>query len=195
MTRALDLGKTPKELQFFHGGVSKKLNDRLFSQGIDDSSTKFASYFMNEECRELLKRNKLMIHIEIRNTFFDNRSSQGSIYDFFYSQQDYSKKLLGTKFTFSVDYDTYISEYVMAIKSTNVNKYDMLPNKNSKFPFYYFDGFLERQLRSVARVRHTIVSKDEHRLLELQKRKLALIHRKIFRKLILMSFETLRVNF
>ena len=75
MTRALDLGKTPKEIQFFHGGVSKRFNDRLFSQGLDDSSTKSASYFMNEECRELLKRNKLMIHIEIRNTFFDNKNS------------------------------------------------------------------------------------------------------------------------
>ena len=100
--------------------------------------------------------------------FFDNKNSRGSIYDFFYSQQDYSKKLLRTKFTFSVDYDTYISEYLMAIKSTNDNKYDMLPN-NSKFPFYYFDGFLDRQLRPVARVRHTIVSKDEQGLLELQK--------------------------
>ena len=37
--------------------------------------------------------------------------------------------------TFSADSEAYVLEYLMAIKSTSANKYDMLTNINSKFLF------------------------------------------------------------
>ena len=39
------------------------------------------------------------------------------------------------KFTFCADYEAYVLEYLMAIKSTNENNYEMLTNKNSNFFF------------------------------------------------------------
>ena len=78
-----------------------------------------------------------------------------------YIQQGYSENLLKIKFKFSVDYETYVSECLMAIKSITYNKYDMLTNKNSKFLFHHFNGYLDRQLRPTERVRHTIISEGE----------------------------------
>ena len=43
------------------------------------------------------------------------------------------------KLTFFTDYEAYFSEYFMAIKCTNDNKYDLLTNKNFKFLFYLFN--------------------------------------------------------
>lgn len=51
------------------------------------------------------------------------------------------------KLTFSADYEAYISEYLMTIKSNNDNKYHMLTNKNSKLLFYHFNDNLYRQVR------------------------------------------------
>ena len=42
----------------------------------------------------------------------------------------------------------------------------MLTNKNFKFLFYNFN---DRQMRPLKRPRHTIISEDEHDLLELQR--------------------------
>ena len=50
---------------------------------------------------------------------------------FFSPQLDYSKKLLKTKFTFRAE--AYVWEYLIAIKSTNENKYEMLITKIRSF--------------------------------------------------------------
>ena len=91
------------------------------------------------------ERNKISIHTETGKIFFHNKNSVESIYDFFPAQQDYSKTLSKTKFTFSADYEAYILEYLMTIKSTMDDKYNMLTNKNSKkFIFYNFNNNLLR---------------------------------------------------
>lgn len=71
------------------------------------------------------------------------------------------------KLTFSADYEAYISEYLMTIKSNNDNKYHMLTNKNSKLLFYHFNDNLYRQVRQSESVKHSINAKDEFGLLRI----------------------------
>ena len=123
-------------MKFFHRGKSKDLRERLFSTCLDDSSANFADYLISKECRTLLRKNKISIHIETGNIFFENKNRIESIEDFFYTQQDYSKKLLKMKLIFSEDYEAYVSEYLMARKSTNDDKYNMLTKKNLEFLFF-----------------------------------------------------------
>ena len=63
----------------------------------------------------------------------------------------------------------------IAIKAQTKDKNDMLTNKKSKFLFYNFNSYINRQAKSVQKVRHTIMSENEHELLELQKKKFGLI--------------------
>lgn len=55
-------------------------------------------------------------------------NNRESLYHLFYAQQDYSKKLLEMEFVFSTDYKAYVFEYLIAIKFTNDDKYNMLTN-------------------------------------------------------------------
>ena len=105
-----------------------------------------------------------MIHIKAGNIFFNKKNNGESIYDLFAAQQDYSKRLLKMRLTFLADHDAYVSK----IKSTNNNKYDMVTNNNLKFLVYHLNDYLDRQLRLVERIRHTIIFEDEHDLFELQ---------------------------
>ena len=54
------------------------------------------------------------------------------------------------KLTFSADYEAYVSEYLMTIKSTNDDRYDILTNKNSTWNtrglfvgFYFIESLME----------------------------------------------------
>ena len=71
---------------------------------------------------------KQNVHIKTGNIFFDDVNSGESIYDFLADKQSYNQKLLEFTFMFSADFESYVSEYLNAIKKTNDHKYDMLTN-------------------------------------------------------------------
>ena len=113
----------------------------------------------------MLYRNKMSIHIEAGNIFFEIVNSGESILDFNAAQQNYDKKLLQIKFSYSKDYCSYVSEYlIMAIESVIDINYGALMNKNTKF-FYNFNDCLDRKGFPVQYVRHRMYG-----LLQLQQR-------------------------
>ena len=66
----------------------------------------------------------------------------------------------------------------IAIKAQTKDKNDMLTNKKSKFLFHNFNSYINRQAKPVQKIRHTIISEDEHELLQLQTKSLVLFPRK-----------------
>ena len=115
LSKALDEDVRPKKVQF--------LMEVKASNLVKDCKSWECSW------KDFLKRNKISVHIDKGNIFLDNKSSGECIYDIFSAQQDYIKKLLNLKFSFSADYEAYVLEYLMAIKSTNSSKYNMWTNK------------------------------------------------------------------
>ena len=128
---------------------------------------KFLDQLDSNECYELLKRNKMTTYIEKGNTFFDNINSGERGLDLLPLNKTRTRGLLQIEFSYSVDFDSYISKNLMAIKSVNDNKYDMLTINSSKFLLYNFNNYLSRRGSPVKHVRHTIVSEDLHGLLRL----------------------------
>ena len=128
-----------------------------------------------DECYEILYRNKMSIHIEAGNIFFEIVNSGESILDFNAAQQNYDKKLLQIKFSYSKDYCSYVSEYlIMAIVSVIDINYGLLTNKNTKF-FYSFNDRLDRKGFPVQYVRHTYVWTAS-----IATKRLVLLYRKAF---------------
>ena len=81
----LNSGVIPKQLEFFKGVVNIKFEKTVLSLGIDEKWQEFLNYLQSEECHELMKKNKITIHADASNLFFDNRNTNESIYDFFFS--------------------------------------------------------------------------------------------------------------
>ena len=135
---ALDRGIPCLELEFFAGGK----NDKLIQLGNDENQLSFLEYLLSDYCKELLKRNKIKIHIESVNLFFDDVDSLSTV--FFIAQQDYTKKLKPIEFEISSDYEVYINEYIPAMKKVNNDKYDISTHRNSKFLFHNFNNYLNR---------------------------------------------------
>ena len=86
-----------------------------------------------------MQRNKLSIHIEIGNIYYDNVDTGESIYSFFIAQQDHTKKLMSEEFQFFDRYEDYIMNYLTQIETESDDVLDMLSHKNTKFLFYQFN--------------------------------------------------------
>ena len=110
----MNKGGIPFELEFF---------------GVDEDGLEILNYLQSDYCGELMKTNKIKIHTESGNLFFDNVNSNESIY-FFLKQLDPTKILMLVEFEISNNYGNYVLEYLDTIKNKDDDKYDMLRHKN-----------------------------------------------------------------
>ena len=60
---------------------------------MNQENLQFLDYIQSDTCSSVLISNKIKIHTETSDIFFDNVNSRESIYNFFLNQQDEKKKL------------------------------------------------------------------------------------------------------
>ena len=73
----------PKQLEFFEGSENKEFESKVKLIGLSTDSIEFLEFLQSSFCQELLIENKLKIHIESGNIFFNNLDANESIYGFF----------------------------------------------------------------------------------------------------------------
>ena len=157
----IDQGEVSKKLKFFVGGLSNKFENRVRSLGISTSSSEFLDFLQSEICADLIKANKIKIHVESGNIYHNNTNTIESKYSFFEAQEDETKKWIDFDFILSDDYDDYFMKYLINIKDGEDEKNDMLANKNSKFLFYNFNDYFKQINQPTKPVRHVVVTDDE----------------------------------
>ena len=156
---------------FLQGGENSEFWKSFEVFGLKEDN--FLDYLESDKFYELLKRNRMSILIKTRIIFFSIILIVRRVFMTFLLLIKTGTKIARD----GMDYSTYVSEYLMVIKSVNDNKYDMLTNKNSKFLFYNFNDYLNDF--PVQYVRHIIISEDTCGLLDLQKIRMALFYRKV----------------
>ena len=123
-----------------------------------------------------MQRNKLNIHIETGNNYYGNIDTGESIYSFFITQQDYTKKLIPKEFHFFDNYEDYIMNNLTQIESESDDALDMLTRKNTKFIFYQFNQYLAQIGQPLKLIRHTIIADDNYTRTVIQEKKMALFY-------------------
>ena len=120
----------------------------------------------------LTQRNKLSIHIETGNIYYDNIDTGESIYSFFMAQQDHTKKLMFEEFQFFDSYEDYIMNYLTQIESEKDDVLDILSHKNTKFLFYQFNQYLGQIGKPLKLIKHTVIADDNYALTVIQEKRL-----------------------
>ena len=122
----------------------------------------FLDFFQFDFFQESLIQNKLKIHIETGNIFFNNLGTNESIYDFFQKQENTEKvNIHSDEFTFTDSYEDYFEWLFHGFKQGDDQKNDVLTNKNLKSLFYWFNDYLQRVLEPIKPVRHSAITNDE----------------------------------
>ena len=126
--------------------------------GLSTDSTEFLNFLQSSFCREVSVENKLKIHIESGNIFFNNLDTNEPVYDFFQQQENQSKANIKYHFTFTGRYEDYFEWLVHGFKENEDQKHDILTNKNSKYLLYRFNDYLERILGPVKPVCLSVIT-------------------------------------
>ena len=103
-----------------------------------------------------MQRKKLSTHIETENIYYDNIDTGASIYSFFITQQDHTKKLMSEEFQFLDSYEGYELS-VTNWKWKRWCAWDAFHN-NTKFLFYQFNQYLVQLGKSLKLIRHTVIA-------------------------------------
>ena len=82
-----------------------------------------------------MRENKLSIHIETGNIYFDNFNTNKNIYDF--------TKVTNGDFSYGGEFSRCINELLSGIDSEADDRFDLLTNKNVKYLFYHFNNYLQ----------------------------------------------------
>ena len=125
------------------------------------NSNDFIDFIQGVTCSELMKKNKLKIHIDTGNIYYDNTDTNQTIYGFLLAQEDDTKKFIDFKFIYSESYEQYFNEYLLKINQKNDDALDVLTNKNSKVLFYHYNDLLFNINLDRLPVRHSRISDDE----------------------------------
>ena len=160
----IDKDEVPKQLEFFEGGISREFETNVRSIGLSSDSTEFLDFLQSDVCEDLLKNNKLKIHVESENIYHDNNDTNKSLYLFFQQQEDQTKKWIDYEFILNKSYEDYFMKYLVNINQNEDQKYDILTNKNSKFLFYHFNDYLAHINEPTKPVRHSEIIDDDFAL-------------------------------
>ena len=164
----VERGEIPRELEFFTGDENDNFRQRLNALDLREGNRQFVDYLMSEECRDILERDNISIHIDSGDIFINNQNTGESIYDFVLNQQDQKKKQLPIDFSYDDDYTDYITKYLPSINEVDDDKFDVLTNKNPKYLFHLFSKYLEDKNKPKQFIRHSVISDDNYALKELQ---------------------------
>ena len=88
----VERGEIPRELEFFTGDENDNFRQMLNALDLSEGNRQFVDYLMSEECRDILERDNISIHIDSDDIFINNQNTGERIYDFVLNQQDQKKK-------------------------------------------------------------------------------------------------------
>ena len=77
-----ETGKVSEYIYFFYGGDSQPFVDALEFLGISPINREFAAFLLFDLGRKTMTHNKLSIHVESGDIFYDNHNTEENFYSF-----------------------------------------------------------------------------------------------------------------
>ena len=144
MKEAMDeTGQVPESIYFFYGGDSQNFVDALEFIGLSPINREFAAFLLSDLGRQVMTQNKLSIHVESGDIFYDNHNTEENFESFLLSQQNDEAAYVPKKFSYSNTFEKYITSFLQMFSIDDQEKFDLLAFKNSKYLFYRFNGFVK----------------------------------------------------
>ena len=88
-------------------------------------------------------QNKLSIHVELGDIFYNNHNTDENFYNFLLSQQNDEAAYVPKEFSYNNSFEKYITAFLQALSIDDQEKFDLLAFKNSKYLFYRFNDFVK----------------------------------------------------
>ena len=126
-------GKMPDNIYFFYGSESQKFTEALEFLGLSSINREFAAFILSDLGRKTMTQNKLSIHVESGDIFYNNHNTEENFYSFLLSQQNDKSAFVPNKFSYKDTFEKYISSFLQNFSIDDEEKFDLLAFKNSKY--------------------------------------------------------------
>ena len=84
----MDEGILPDNIYFFYGGESDNFYCSLEFTGLSPVNREFGAFLMSDLGRQFMTENKLSIHVESGDIFYENHNTGENFYNFLIVQQN-----------------------------------------------------------------------------------------------------------
>ena len=81
-------GQVPESIYFFYDGKSKNFVNALEFIGLSPINRVFAAFWLSDLGRQTMTQNKISIHVESGDIFYNNHNTGENFYSFLLSQQN-----------------------------------------------------------------------------------------------------------
>ena len=115
----------------------------------------FGVFLISDLGRQVMTQNKLSIHVESGDIFYENHNTGENFYNFSLTQQNNDAAFIPKKSAYRNSFENYISQFLQSFSVDNVEKYDLHAHKNSKHLSYRFNDFIKAYGNQRQKIKHT----------------------------------------
>ena len=93
-------GYIPDSVYFFYGGDSENFARAVELLGSDADNREFAAFLLSDLGRQVMTSNRLSIHVETGDIFYENHNTGENFFNFLVAQQNGQAAFIPTKFSY-----------------------------------------------------------------------------------------------
>lgn len=146
-------GYIPDSVYFFYGGDSENFARAVELLGSDADNREFAAFLLSDLGRQVMTSNRLSIHVETGDIFYENHNTGENFFNFLVAQQNGQAAFIPKKFSYWNGIEDHISQFLPAFSLDDVEKYE-------KYLFYRFNDYVKACGSHRRKNRHTRKFKD-----------------------------------
>ena len=114
------------EFEIFTGEKNKNFDGIIRGIGPSSNNLDFLDFLQSDQFKQILVNNKLKIHIETGNIYYDDQDTNESILDFFFNQQNPITGVINFDFIYGESYADYFNWLIKGFDSYQKSKLDVL---------------------------------------------------------------------
>ena len=130
----------------------------------------FMQFLATDYSSQIMKQNRLSIHSNTSDLYYDNVNTNESLFDFIVSQKNRTKKRIREKLYYGSTFEQDLSEFLPTFDADIDAKLDTLANKSIKYLFYRYNDYLVYKGFEPSPIIHTELFTDEVVMEKLQNR-------------------------
>ena len=140
---AFDEGKIPPQLEFFFGGDNDNFLLTCNFLSLSENNNEFVSFLCSDMGQNIVTNNSLSIHMRTGDIFYNDFKTKERFYNFLLAQQDELKQFIPKRISYHDSFEKYTRSYLPSFSLEEIDKLDLLSNKNAKYSLYKFNDWIK----------------------------------------------------
>ena len=167
-------------MEFFFGGDNDNFVQACNFLSLNGDDNELVSFLCSDIGQNIMVNNSLLIHVETGDIFYNDFNTKQNFSNFLLVQQDESKQFIPKRISYHYSFEKYTRRYLPSFSLKEIDRFDLLSNKNAKYLLYKFNDWIEPMGAEKKLIRHTSKVRDEIGLQKIEEKDRDFLIEKIY---------------